>query len=50
MPFETLGEYLTGGLAVMAVFIFVARPLTVLACLLPDRRGRWTRNEIIFLA
>ena len=50
MPFETLGEYLTGGLVVMAVFIFVARPLTVLACLLPDRRGRWTRNEIIFLA
>src|ERR687885_636220 len=50
MPFETLGEHLTGGLVVMAVFIFVARPLTVLACLLPDRRGRWTRNEIIFLA
>ncbi len=30
--------------------IFVARPLTVLACLLPDRRGRWTRNELIFLS
>jgi cell volume regulation protein A len=34
----------------MAVFIFVARPLTVLACLLPDRRGEWTRNEIAFLS
>jgi cell volume regulation protein A len=33
----------------MAVFIFVAHPITVLACLLPDRRGRWTRNEMIFL-
>ncbi len=21
-----------------------------MACLLPDRRGRWTRNEIIFLS
>jgi potassium/hydrogen antiporter len=50
MPFEALNEYLVGGLVVMAVFIFVARPLTVLACLLPDRRGRWTRNELIFLS
>jgi potassium/hydrogen antiporter len=50
MPFEALNEYLLGGLVVMAVFIFVARPLTVLACLLPDRRGRWTRNELIFLS
>jgi len=50
MPFGAVGEYLAGGLAVMAVFIFVARPLTVLACLLPDRRGRWTRREIVFLS
>jgi potassium/hydrogen antiporter len=50
MPFGALGEYLVGGLVVMAVFIFVARPLTVLACLLPDRRGRWTRAEIVFLS
>ena len=49
LPFDALGRYLLGGLLVMAVFIFVARPLTVLACLLPDRRGRWTRNEIVFL-
>lgn len=50
MPFGAVGEYLAGGLVVMAVFIFVARPLTVLACLLPDRRGRWTRREIVFLS
>ena len=25
--------------------LFVARPLAVLACLLPDRRGRWTRRS-----
>ena len=50
MPFAALGEYLAGGLVVMAVFVFVARPLTVLACLLPDRRGRWTREEITFLS
>jgi cell volume regulation protein A len=50
MPFGAVGAYLAGGLVVMAVFIFVARPLTVLACLLPDRRGRWTRAEIVFLS
>jgi cell volume regulation protein A len=50
MPFSALNEYLAGGLLVMVIFIFVARPLTVLACLLPDRRGRWTREEIIFLS
>ena len=50
LPFDALGKYLLGGLVVMLVFIFVARPVTVLACLLPDRRGRWTREEIIFLS
>jgi cell volume regulation protein A len=50
LPFDALGAYFFGGLLVMAVFIFVARPVTILACLLPDRRGRWSRNEIIFLS
>jgi cell volume regulation protein A len=50
LPFDALWEYLFAGLVVMAVFIFVARPLTVVVSLLPDRRGRWTRNEIIFLS
>ncbi|MDQ3591093.1 MAG: cation:proton antiporter, partial [Actinomycetota bacterium] len=50
LPFGALWQYLLGGLLVMAIFIFVARPVTVLACLLPDRRGRWTRNEIAFLS
>lgn len=50
LPFASLSEYLVGGLVVMAAFLFVARPLTVLVCLLPDRRGRWTWNEILFLS
>ena len=50
LPFDALGQYFFGGLLVMVVFIFVARPVTVLACLLPDRRGNWTRNEVIFLS
>ena len=59
LVFITLGANLPWGdmwsdfapaLAVVACLILLARPLTVLLCLLPDRRGRWTREEIIFLA
>jgi cell volume regulation protein A len=50
LPFEALSKYLLGGLLVMFVFIFVARPITVLACLLPDRRGGWTKEEITFIS
>lgn len=50
LPLDGLWDDLWGGLLVMAVFLFVARPLTVLACLLPDRRGAWTRQEIVFLS
>jgi cell volume regulation protein A len=50
LPLDALWDDLWGGLAVMAVFILVARPLTVLACLLPDRRGRWTREELVFVS
>src|SRR5215218_4383927 len=50
LPFDALKDYLFGGLVVMAVFIFVARPVTVLACLLPDRRGGWTREELAFMS
>jgi potassium/hydrogen antiporter len=50
LPFDALSEYFLGGLLVMVVFIFVARPITVLACLLPDRRGAWTKEEIAFIS
>ncbi len=49
IPFEALGENLLPALAVLAVLLLVARPLTVLACLLPDRGGAWEREEIAFL-
>jgi cell volume regulation protein A len=50
LPFDSLRDNLWAGLGVMAVFILVARPVTVLACLLPDRRGAWTREELVFLS
>jgi cell volume regulation protein A len=49
IPFDDLGEYLLPGLAVLAVLLLVARPLVVLACCLPDRAGRWTPQELLFL-
>ena len=50
LPFDTFGDYALPALGTLAALIFLARPLTVLACLLPDKRGRWTRQEIVFLA
>jgi len=36
-------------LAVVLIFMLVARPLTVLICAAPDRRARWSRNELLFM-
>jgi potassium/hydrogen antiporter len=49
IPFDDLGEHLVPGLAVLAVLLLLARPLVVLASTLPDRRARWTPQEILFL-
>jgi cell volume regulation protein A len=45
-----MADHALPALAVLAALIFVARPLAVLACLLPDRRGRWEWPEIGFVA
>lgn len=50
LPLEALWDNLWGGLVVMIVFLLFARPLTVVACLVPDRRGRWTREELVFIS
>nr|WP_238177764.1 sodium:proton antiporter [Paenibacillus contaminans] len=47
--FAVIGHYLWPSLGIIAIFMLVARPLTVLACTLPDRRAKWTRNEIVFM-
>lgn len=50
IPFETMPDEALPALATLAALILVARPLTVLACLLPDRRGRWELRELAFIA
>jgi potassium/hydrogen antiporter len=49
IPFDDLGEHLLPALAVLAALLLLARPVVVLACTLPDRRARWTPQEILFL-
>jgi cell volume regulation protein A len=50
LPFDTIADEALPALITLAGLILVARPLTILACLLLDRRGRWSREEIIFLS
>ena len=37
------------GIIVVAIFMLVARPVTVFLCALPDRRARWSFNEMLFM-
>ncbi|MBF0557301.1 MAG: sodium:proton antiporter [Nitrospirae bacterium] len=49
VDFSLVNRYLGGGVAVVTIFMLVSRPLTVFLCALPDRRARWSINEIIFM-
>jgi cell volume regulation protein A len=49
LPWGAIADQWLPALAVLATLLLVARPVAVLLCLLPDRRGRWTREEIAFL-
>jgi potassium/hydrogen antiporter len=49
VDFVLMNKYLFGGIAVVAVFMLVARPVTVFLCALPDRRARWTFKELLFM-
>ena len=50
LPWRAIADELAPALVVVAALILVARPLTVISCLLPDRRGSWSRDEMAFLA
>ncbi|MCL6599245.1 MAG: sodium:proton antiporter [Alicyclobacillus macrosporangiidus] len=49
VDFPVLAQFAWPSVGVAIVFMFVARPLTVLVSLLPDRRAKWSRNEVLFL-
>jgi len=49
VDFSLMRQYWVGGAAVVAVLMLVARPVTVFACALPDRRARWEVREMLFM-
>jgi cell volume regulation protein A len=49
VDFALMGKYWFGGVAVVTVLMLVARPLTVFACALPDRRAQWSFAEMLFM-
>jgi potassium/hydrogen antiporter len=49
LPFGKIGDEILPALAVIAVLLLVARPVTVAVCCLPDRRSRWSRAELAFV-
>ena len=50
VDFHLLKEYLGVGLALLGLFIFVARPVTVFVCAWPDRRAKWSLRELLFMS
>jgi cell volume regulation protein A len=49
VDFALINQYLLGGIAVVTVFMLVARPVTVFLCALPDRRAKWSFKELLFM-
>jgi potassium/hydrogen antiporter len=49
VDFASMRQYLLGGIAVVLVLMLVARPIAVFACATPDRRARWSVNEMLFM-
>lgn len=49
VDFGAMREYLWGGVLLVAIFMLIARPLTVFICAAPDRRARWTWQELLFM-
>ncbi|MFA5941217.1 MAG: sodium:proton antiporter [Sinimarinibacterium sp.] len=49
VDFALMQKYWLHGVLLVLVFMFVARPLTVFICALPDRRARWSFKELLFM-
>jgi cell volume regulation protein A len=49
VDFGLMNKYLVGGVIVVTVFMLVARPVTVFLCAWPDRRAKWSFEEMLFM-
>jgi cell volume regulation protein A len=50
VDFALMSQYAWGGIAVVIIFMLVARPITVFLCATPDRRAKWSLNEMLFMS
>jgi cell volume regulation protein A len=49
VDFGLISQHLIDGVVVTIILMLIARPATVFLCALPDRRARWTFNEMLFM-
>jgi len=49
LNFADIIKYLWPTLIIVGTLVFVARPLSVLACILIDKRASWSWNEIVYM-
>jgi potassium/hydrogen antiporter len=49
VDFGLIGRYAFTAATLVAVLMLVARPATVFLCALPDRRARWSFEELLFM-
>jgi potassium/hydrogen antiporter len=49
VDFALINQYTLGGVTIVAILMLVARPVTVFLCALPDRRARWSFQEMLFM-
>ena len=49
VDFTLMSQYWLGGAAVVTVLMLIARPATVFLCAGPDRRARWSFQELLFM-
>ncbi len=47
--FALLQQYFWPALGVVLVFMLIGRPLVVFICALPDKRAKWTLQELLFM-
>ena len=49
VDFTLVGRYAMDGVFIVAILMLVARPATVFLCALPDRRARWSIQEMLLM-
>jgi potassium/hydrogen antiporter len=49
VDFTLIGRYAMEGVIIVAILMLVARPATVFLCALPDRRARWSIQEMLLM-